>query len=412
MSTCALLFRCMTGYLARLLLTVVEQDAVRQRKKGGGEALRIGVPAEIKADEQRVGLTPAGVMALTGAGHEVLVETRAGAGSGISDEEYMAAGARIVSSPEEVYGEADLVVKVKEPLPPEYSLLRPGQVLFTYLHLAADRNLTQALLARGVVAVAYETVEAPDGSLPLLAPMSEVAGRMSVQIGARLLEKRAGGRGVLLGGVPGVPPAQVVIVGGGVVGTNAVKIARGMWASVTVFDVNPARLRYLDDLFHGTVTTRMSNPYDLAAAVREADLLVGAVLVPGAKAPKVVSEEMVASMRPGSVIVDVAIDQGGCVATVDRTTTHSEPTFVKYGVVHYSVPNIPGAVPRTSTFALTNSTLPYVICLANLGWREATRSDPGFAKGLNVVDGAVVHPAVAAAVEVPKVRSAPWPGVA
>ena len=359
--------------------------------------MRIGVPREIKADENRVGLTPAGVMALTREGHVVLVETQAGAGCGISDEEYVAAGARIVSSPEEVYGEADLIVKVKEPLPPEYPLLRPGQVLFTYLHLAADRKLTEVLMERGVVAIAYETVEGPDGSLPLLAPMSEVAGRMSVQIGARLLEKRSGGRGVLLGGVPGVPPAQVVIVGGGVVGTNAAKIARGMGASVCVFDVNAARLRYLDDLFHGTVTTRMCNPYDLAAAVREADLLIGAVLVPGAKAPRVVSEEMVAAMKPGSVIVDVAIDQGGCVATVDRTTTHSEPTFVKYGVVHYSVPNIPGAVPRTSTFALTNVTLPYVLRLAGQGWREALRRDPGLARGANVVEGRVTHPGVAAA---------------
>ncbi|MEW6546284.1 MAG: alanine dehydrogenase [Bacillota bacterium] len=363
--------------------------------------MRIGVPKEVKADEQRVGLTPAGVMSLTRGGHAVLVETQAGAGSGISDEEYAAAGACIVYGPEEVYGEADLIVKVKEPLPSEHRLLRPGQVLFTYLHLAADRRLAEALVERGVVAIAYETVEAPDGSLPLLAPMSEVAGRMSVQIGARLLEKRSGGRGVLLGGVPGVPPAQVVIVGGGVVGTNAAKVARGMGASVCVFDVNAARLRYVDDLFRGTVTTRMSNPYDLAVALREADLLIGAVLVPGAKAPQVVSEEMVAAMRPGSVIVDVAIDQGGCVATVDRITTHSQPTFVKYGVVHYSVPNIPGAVPRTSTFALTNVTLPYVVRLANLGWREAALADPGLAKGLNVVDGDVTHPAVAAALDMP-----------
>ncbi|MEW6545668.1 MAG: alanine dehydrogenase [Bacillota bacterium] len=355
----------------------------------------IGVPKEIKADENRVAITPAGVMALTGHGHRVVVESGAGEGSGFSDEDFRAAGATIVNR-EEAWS-AEMVLKVKEPLPEEYGFFRPGQVLFTYLHLAAERELTLALARREVVAIAYETVQLEDGSLPLLTPMSEVAGRMAVQIGAHFLEKRQGGRGVLLGGVPGVPPADVVIVGGGTVGTNAAKIAFGMGARVTVLDISAERLRYLDDLFGGQVTTLMSNSYNIGQAVSRADLLIGAVLIPGARAPHLVTEDMVRSMKPGSVIVDVAIDQGGIVATMDRVTTHSNPTFVKHGVVHYAVANIPGAVPRTSTLALTNVTIPYAIRLADKGWRRAVQDEPALARGVNVCLGHITYPAVAEA---------------
>lgn len=364
-------------------------------QRGGDAGVVIGVPREIKADENRVAITPAGVMALAGHGHRVLVQSGAGEGSGFTDEDFRAAGAVMVSR-EEAWG-ADLVLKVKEPLAEEYGFFRPGQVLFTYLHLAPERELTLALLNREVVAIAYETVQLPDGSLPLLTPMSEVAGRMAVQIGAHFLEKRQGGRGVLLGGVPGVPPADVVIIGGGTVGTNAAKIALGMGARVTVLDISAERLRYLDDLFAGQVTTLMSNSYNIAQAVSRADLLVGAVLIPGARAPQLVSEDMVRTMKPGSVIVDVAIDQGGIVATMDRVTTHSHPTFVKHGVVHYAVANIPGAVPRTSTLALTNVTMPYALRLADMGWRRAAQEDPCLARGVNVCLGHVTYPAVAEA---------------
>ncbi|MDI6893372.1 MAG: alanine dehydrogenase [Bacillota bacterium] len=355
----------------------------------------VGIPKEIKADENRVAITPAGVLALAGRGHRVLVQQGAGEGSGFSDHDYEAAGATMVSR-EDAWG-AEMVLKVKEPLPQEYDLLRPGQVLFTYLHLAADRALTLALVEHQVVAIAYETVQLADGSLPLLTPMSEVAGRMAVQIGAHFLEKRQGGRGVLLGGVPGVPPADVVIVGGGTVGTNAAKIAFGMGARVTVLDISAERLRYLDDLFGGQVTTLMSNSYHIAQAVARADLLVGAVLIPGARAPHLVTEDMVRAMKAGSVIVDVAIDQGGVVATMDRVTTHSDPTFVKHGVVHYAVANIPGAVPRTSTLALTNVTMPYALCLADKGWRRAVGEDPPLARGVNACLGHITYPAVAEA---------------
>ncbi|HHV63381.1 MAG TPA: alanine dehydrogenase [Firmicutes bacterium] len=357
----------------------------------------IGVPKEIKDNENRVAVTPAGVRELTRHGHKVLIEMSAGDGSGITDEEYRASGAEILSTCADVYERADMIVKVKEPLPLEYKYIRSGQILFTYLHLAASKDLTITLLEKGVIGIAYETIQMPDGSLPLLAPMSEIAGRMAVQIGAHHLEKAFGGRGVLLGGVPGVSPAEVVIVGGGMVGTNAARIALGMGAHVTILDKNLQRLRFLDDIFLGKATTLISNSYNLEMTVPNADLLIGAVLIPGAKAPRVVSEEMVKTMRSGSVIVDVAIDQGGCVGTIDRVTTHSEPTYTKYGVVHYAVSNIPGAVARTSTYALTNATLPYVVHIASKGYKRAVLEDQALARGLNVVNGEVVHKGVAEA---------------
>ncbi len=363
--------------------------------------MRVGVPKEIKPDENRVALTPAGAYALVSHGHQVVVETGAGIGSGIDDADYIKAGATILPNADEVWSAADMIMKVKEPLPPEYPRMKKGLLLFTYLHLAPEPELTRALIDQGVDAVAYETVELPSRALPLLTPMSEIAGRMAVQVGAHFLEKRHGGRGVLLGGVPGVLPGEVVIIGGGVVGTNSAKMAVGLGAKVTILDVNLDRLRYLDDIFGTKVQTLASNPFNVAEAVKKADLVVGAVLIPGAKAPKLVSEEMVAAMKPGSVIVDVAIDQGGCVATMDHTTTHSNPTFVKHGVVHYSVPNIPGAVPRTSTFALTNATLPYALLLANKGFKEAVKSNAPLAKGVNVTAGKVVYEEVAKAHNLP-----------
>lgn len=357
----------------------------------------IGVPKEIKNNENRIAITPAGVEGLVSNGHKVVIEKGAGLGSGITDEQYTAAGAEMLPGPKEVFNAADMIMKVKEPLPPEYDLFKEGQVLFTYLHLAPEPELTQALLKKKVVGIAYETIQPDDGSLPLLTPMSEVAGRMSIQIGAQILEKPHGGKGVLMGGVPGVPPAKVTIVGGGVVGTNAAKIAVGMGADVTILDKNPNRLRYLNDIFGARLKTLMSNSYNVKQAVSEADVLIGAVLIPGAKAPKVVTEDMVKTMSPGSVIVDVAIDQGGCVETVDRITTHADPTFVKHGVVHYSVANMPGAVARTSTFALTNVTLPYAIALANKGYENAIKEDIALARGVNVIDGKVTYKAVAQA---------------
>ncbi|NPV70895.1 MAG: alanine dehydrogenase [Firmicutes bacterium] len=359
--------------------------------------MKIGVPREIKADENRVAITPAGVASFVKFGHEIYIEKGAGSGSSISDDEYRAAGAKILDKAADVFSVADMVMKVKEPLPPEYDLLTPGKVLFTYLHLAPEPELTKALVKNKVAAIAYETVQKDDGSLPLLTPMSEVAGKMATQIGAHLLEKRNGGRGVLLGGVAGVPPANVTIVGGGTVGTASAKVAAGMGATVTVLDLNIDRLRYLDDVFGGRVMTLMSNSYNIAESVKHADLLVGAVLVPGARAPRLVTEEVVKTMRPGSVIVDVAIDQGGSVETIDRVTTHSNPTYVKHGVVHYSVANMPGAVPRTSTFALTNATLPYAVKLANKGHIAAIKEDRALALGVNVINGAVTYKAVAEA---------------
>ena len=357
----------------------------------------IGVPKEIKNNENRVALTPAGVVAFCKAGHQVVIENNAGVGSGISNEEYIAAGAEVLATPADVYTSADMIIKVKEPLSAEYDLFKDGQLLFTYLHLAPEPALTAALLKKNVVGIAYETVQPADGSLPLLIPMSEVAGRMATQIGAQFLEKPHGGKGILLGGVPGVTPAKVTIVGGGIVGINAAKMAIGMGAEVTILDVSNARLRYLDDIFSSKIKTLMSNSYNIAQAVAQADLLVGAVLIPGARAPKLVTEEMVKAMKPGSVIVDVAIDQGGSVETIDHVTTHAEPTYEKFGVIHYSVANMPGAVARTSTFALTNATLPYALKLAKLGYAEAIRTDLALARGVNVIHGKLTYKAVAEA---------------
>ncbi|MCY0877643.1 MAG: alanine dehydrogenase [Firmicutes bacterium] len=355
----------------------------------------IGVPKEIKADESRVALTPAGALALARDGHRVLVQVGAGVGSGFPDEQYVQAGAAMVTDPAEIWGQAGMILKVKEPLVEEYRYFRPDLILFTYLHLAPDRELTEALVESGITAVAYETVQLPDGSLPLLIPMSEVAGRMAAQIGAQFLEKPYGGRGILLGGVPGVVPGRVVVIGGGIVGSNAARIALGLGADVTVLDISAERLRQLDDQFRGQIRTLMSNEYNIAAAVETADLLIGAVLIPGARAPHLVTEEMVQRMPKGSVIVDVAIDQGGSVATIDRVTTHSHPTYEKYGVIHYAVANMPGAVARTSTLALTNVTLPYARMLAGYGAEEACARDAALARGLNVYRGQVTFKAVA-----------------
>ena len=357
--------------------------------------MRIGCPKEIKDQERRVGLTPAGVYALVHAGHTVYIEKNAGLASGFADEEYVREGAEILDTPQEVYASSDMIIKVKEPLQPEYGLLREGQILFTYLHLAPDPEQTQALLERKVTAIAYETVQTPDNALPLLAPMSEVAGRLAIQIGAHLLEANCGGRGILLGGVSGVERANVVIVGGGNVGTNAAKIASGMGANVTVLDISSKRLAYLDDIFGSRIQTLLSNPYNIAQAVKNADLVVGCVLVPGARTPKLVSEEMVKAMRPGSVLIDVAIDQGGSIASIDRITTHSDPYFVKHGVLHYSVANMPGAVPRTSTMALTGATLPYALKSANMGAEAACKADSALMKGLNTYQGKLTFKAVA-----------------
>ena len=362
--------------------------------------MRIGLLKEIKPDEMRVGLTPHGVAALVADGHRVLVERGAGEGSGFPDDEYGRAGAALRTR-DEVGRESEIIVKVKEPLKEEYDLFRPGLIVYTYFHLAPVRELTLALVESGVTCVAYETVQLEDGSLPLLTPMSEVAGRMATQIGAQFLERPNGGRGILLGGVPGVPPGRVVVVGGGTVGQNAATIARGMGADTWIFDVSARRLRQLDELFQGRVRTVMSTPAALGEAVADADLLVGAVLIPGARAPRIVTEAMVASMRPGSVIVDVAIDQGGSIETIDRITTHSDPVYVKYDVVHYAVANMPGAVPRTSTLALTNVTLPYLRHIAGQGLREAMVQDTALRRGLNVMDGKVTYQAVATAHDLP-----------
>jgi len=356
--------------------------------------MRIGVPKEVKVHEYRVGLTPAGVRELVAAGHEVSVESKAGLGIGMDDAEYVAAGARILATAKEVFAAADLVVKVKEPQPSECAMLRKGQVLFTYLHLAADKAQAEALVASGATAIAYETVTAADGSLPLLTPMSEVAGRMSVQVGATSLQKANGGFGVLLGGVPGVAPAKVVILGGGVSGTHAAEMAVGFRADVTVVDRSSKRLRELSTQFGVAVKTVYSTASAIEHLTRDADLVIGAVLVAGAAAPKLVTRAMLKHMKPGAVLVDIAIDQGGCFET-SRPTTHAEPTYVLDGVVHYCVTNMPGAVPRTSTFALTNATLPYVRAIADLGWEKALARDPGFAKGLNVHAGHVTYEAVA-----------------
>jgi len=357
----------------------------------------IGIPKEIKAQENRVAAIPAGVLGLTGAGHTVYIEKDAGAGSGFSDAEYSAAGAKVLGTAKEVYAAAEMIYKVKEPLEPEYPYLKEGQTLFTYLHLAPDAGQTKALLDAKVTGIAYETVQLADGSLPLLAPMSAIAGRMSVQIGASLLQKINDGSGILLGGVPGVAPGHVVVIGGGSVGFNAIQMAVGLGALVTVLDLSNERLTYIQNIMGGRVVTLMSNSYNVKKALEEADLVVSAVLIPGARAPKVVTEEMVKKMRPGSVIVDVAIDQGGSVETIDRLTSHDNPYFVKHGVVHYSVPNMPGAVPRTSTFALSNATMPYALRIANKGPEAAMRDDPALRMGLNVYKGRVTNKSVAEA---------------
>lgn len=354
----------------------------------------IGVPKEIKNNENRIALTPAGVVSFVKAGHSVLIEFDAGLGSGFTNEDYINAGANIIESASQVWAQSDMIMKVKEPLESEYEYFRSGLILFTYLHLAAEPKLAQALKDKGVIAIAYETV-AEGHTLPLLTPMSEVAGRMAIQIGAQFLQKFNGGQGILLAGVPGVSRGKVTIIGGGIVGTNAAKMAVGLGADVTIIDLSPDRLRQLDDIFGHQVTTLMSNPFNIAAAVKEADLLVGAVLIPGAKAPKLVTEEMVKTMKPGSVIVDVAIDQGGIVETSDHVTTHDHPTFEKHGVVHYSVANMPGAVPRTSTFALTNCTVPYAMQIANKGVIRAVLESPALKLGVNVAHNEITYEAVA-----------------
>ena len=356
----------------------------------------VGLPKEIKDNEYRVGLTPAGVRALTDAGHKVTVEKNAGEGSGFDDALYQKAGAQIIDSADDVWAGADMVVKVKEPIEPEYPRMREGQLLFTYLHLAPDHELTAQLLKRKVTGIAYETITDRKGMLPLLTPMSEVAGRMAIQVGAHYLEKMAGGRGILLGGVPGVPAARVVILGGGVVGTNAAKIAVGMGAHVTIIDNNLDRLRELDDIFLSKISTLASSAYMIHDAISSADLIVGAVLVPGAAAPRLVTRNMLKDVPNGSVIVDVAVDQGGCIETT-HPTTHSNPTYYVEGVLHYCVANMPGAVPRTSTFALTNATLPYTLKLANQGFLEAIRSDAGLKAGVNTFAGHCTYQAVAEA---------------
>lgn len=355
----------------------------------------IGVPKEIKNNENRVAMTPAGVAELKHNGHTVYVQHTAGEGSGFSDDEYIAAGAQILPTIEAVYDIAEMIVKVKEPIEPEYKLIKKDQVVFTYFHFASDRKLTEAMIASRGVCIAYETVRLADHSLPLLVPMSEVAGRMSIQEGARFLEKPQGGKGILLGGVPGVPPAKVLVLGAGVVGRNAATMAVGLGADVTIADISLPTLRHVAETMP-RVKTLYSSRHNVESQLPDVDLVVGSVLIPGAKAPKLITRDMLKLMRPGSVIVDVAIDQGGCFET-SRPTTHSEPTYVIDGVVHYAVANIPGAVPRTSTLALTNATLPYAIRLANKGWRQACREDAALAQGVNMVDGKVTFPAVAEA---------------
>ncbi|MEC0230964.1 alanine dehydrogenase [Paenibacillus alba] len=366
----------------------------------------IGVPKELKNNENRVALTPGGASMLFLAGHQVVVESGAGQGSGFADEDYAKAGADLLADAAEVWARSDMIMKVKEPLPEEYGYFREGQLLFTYLHLAAAGELADHLLNKKVTGIAYETIQLPNGSLPLLTPMSEVAGRMSVQIGAHLLEKFYGGRGILLGGVPGVPPANVVILGGGIVGTNAAKMALGLGASVVMIERSADRMRALDDIFGGRLITLMSNPFNIANAVPKADLLIGAVLIPGARAPRLVTEVMVQSMKPGAVIVDVAVDQGGSIETIDRVTTHNDPTYVKHGVLHYAVANMPGAVPRTSTLALTNVTLPYALELANSDFKQAISLNYPLQLGVNTYQGNVTHPAVAEASGLPYAKLA------
>lgn len=360
----------------------------------------VGVPKEIKTAENRVALVPAGAEALIGDGHTVLVEQGAGLGSGFTDDAYRAVGATIAGSVDEVWAKAEMILKVKEPIEPEWKRIRKGQVLFTYFHFAASEPLTRAILASGCVAIAYETVQLPTGELPLLTPMSEVAGRMAVQEGAKYLEKVFGGSGILLGGVPGVLPAEVVVIGGGVVGTNAAKMAAGLGAHVTLLDISLDRLRYLSDVLAPNVDLLYSNRHNILEQIRKADLVIGAVLLPGAKAPNLVKRADLKVMKPGSVIVDVAVDQGGCIETT-KATTHEQPTYVVDGIIHYAVANMPGGVPRTSTLALTNATFPYAKRLAKRGWQQACRDDHSLFLGLNVIGGKVVYPGVAEAFGLP-----------
>jgi alanine dehydrogenase len=362
--------------------------------------MKIGVPKEIKTNENRIALVPAGAEALVAAGHSVMIEKGAGEGSGFPDSVYTAVGAKIGADADAVWREADMIMKVKEPIKPEWPRMRKGQVIFTYFHFAADKELTQAHIKSGAICIAYETVELPSRELPLLTPMSEVAGRMSVQEGAKYLEKIYGGRGVLLGGVPGVAPAKVVILGGGIVGINAAKMAAGLGAKVTVLDLSLERLRYLSDVMPANVTLIYSNRHNILEQISTADLVVGAVLIPGAVAPRLIRREDLKTMQPGAVIVDVAIDQGGCVETI-HATTHENPTYVVDGIIHYGVANMPGGVPRTSTLALTNATFPYAMLLANKGWKQALKDNLALKKGLNIVDGKVTYPAVAEAFGLP-----------
>lgn len=356
----------------------------------------IGVPAEIKNNENRVAITPAGVLELVRFGHQVLIQSNAGFGSGFEDKEYISVGAEIALGIEEVYAKAEMILKVKEPIAQEYDLVREGQLIFTYFHFASSESLTKAMLKSKAVCLAYETVESKDGSLPLLIPMSEVAGRMSIQEGAKYLEKPLKGKGILLGGVPGTPRGKVLVLGGGIVGTQAAKMAAGLGANVIIMDISLKRLRYLADIMPANVTTMMSNQHNIELAIKEADLIVGAVLIPGAKAPHLIKREMLKKMRPGTVLVDVAVDQGGCIETC-TPTTHEEPTFIIDDIVHYCVANMPGAVPYTSTLALTNATLPYVLELANKGWQKATEENLELKKGLNIVNGEIIHQGVAEA---------------
>ncbi len=356
--------------------------------------MKIGVPKEIKSNENRVAATPAGVMEFIKKGHEVVIQSTAGDGSGFSDADYLHAGAKILSTAKETYAAADMILKVKEPIESEYDLIKKDQLVFTYFHFASSEPLTMAMIKNGAVCLAYETVEAADKSLPLLVPMSEVAGRMAIQQGAKYLEKPMKGRGILLGGVPGVPPAKVLILGGGIVGTQAAKMAAGLGANVMVLDVNLNRLRYLDDVLPNNVETIYSNEYNIRKLIPEMDLIIGAVLIPGAKAPHLITRDMLSLMKPGTVLVDVAVDQGGCIETC-KPTTHADPTYLIDGIVHYCVANMPGAVPYTSTLALTNATLPYAIDLANKGWKKACVENLGLRRGLNIVDGKVVYKGVA-----------------
>ncbi len=358
--------------------------------------MRIGVPKEIKNHEYRIGLTPAGVRELASHGHEIMVQRDGGKAIGLTDDLYQRAGAEVVDTPEEIFARADMIIKVKEPIGPEFDRMKSGQILFTYLHLAADQELTEKLLDRQIIGVAYETVQLPDGSLPLLAPMSEVAGRLSIQMGAYCLEAKNGGMGILLSGVSGVRPARVAVLGGGVAGLAAATVAVGMGAQVSILDINPARLRYIEDVMGGRLVTVMSNPANVEEECLQSHLVIGSVLIPGAKAPNLIDRELLRRMTPGSALVDIAVDQGGCCETT-RPTTHEDPTFIEEEVVHYCVANMPGAVPRTSTIALTNVTLAYALAIANKGWRRALADDPALALGLNICRGQVICSPVAKA---------------